>query len=434
MAHISFLLRHEGNESLKYIYDNIFHTLLRAKNPKLAAENPHFISMIPVSLALACGRAPSLKTFAPVLKHLPDFAMDIVLFSKREHDMEDIRKYGITNFRVIYGINNLENYSALICDQVFFAQIRKKFNLAKFRIIGYHHGVELEGLYGADLFLTSSANQAATSYAIPAWDLTANTIASFARLPPKIIQEISVTGPYQNEPELASRCDKMELRATLAKKYQRNIPADKPLIFVMEDGSVSLRQLVYLMNRLASCCTVIYKYVFFHSEKLLKSISSDIIIEKDIAYSPNTIKYASDFILCGPFGSTPLSSLMLGLNFIPYFSRVAQLPKTDPVQFVKYGNPKTGGHAISRFEDNTSRGRFLRIWPYFFDVLNTQAIKDAIFLPDYLKWYRANLNSLRGKILGHYQLKGCAKMAAEHTLRYAATGTIGEQCSYALIK
>lgn len=69
------------------------------------------------------------------------------------------------------------------------------------------------------------------------------------------------------------------------------------------------------------------------------------------------------------------------------------------------------------------------LWPHFFDIIDVDKIKNAIFNNEYSNWYKENLPYLRKKILGDYMLDGADQKTAEYILRFASEGTLGNDCT-----
>lgn len=368
----------------------------------------------------------NLKFILPVIKEIPHFLYDIVLETRSLDDVNRAKSYGLLRSNIFYGARLLSNYNIILIDQWHLLYKLDPDTYKHAKIITYTHGLD------AGLNLTIPHGVIAF-YSMQYRDIPVINMDNANRNMLKYCKyqdksEICVTGPFHFgnflQPAYQS---KQYNRLLLESILKRKLDEDKPVLCFFEDEISNFKHVQRCLNKLADNCTVILKLL---RQPDYPSLSKDVIVYSDTECAPNILRFASDFVMCGKQSGTFYSSLINKLPVIPYYSRVSRLLNN---KFYK----TTINHTIHP----ASMQIFLATkyvieakWPYFFDLLNVNAISDAILSTNYITWYRNNISKLVTELFGAHHLDDAVQLTAENIIRFAASGTFGDNCAAVYFK
>lgn len=243
--------------------------------------------------------------------------------------------------------------------------------------------------------------------------------------------ELCYTGAYHIEPPL--RQDKAALRAELEENYKIRIPADKPLVYIVDGENVHTSHLVYAMNKIVKYAKVIYKPSYVIPKKLMRKIDKEVFILFD-GFANNTIRYAADIILAEYFSGTCMSSMMHGLPIIPYYSTTVKhkaptLADRGPIHFLHY----LWFYGLAEYKKyfNFTPKIFMLYQMYqrgfLCNILDAAKMKNSILASS--GKYPADLEALQNDAFGRYLRENAAQKTAELILRFVSHGTFGQDCA-----
>lgn len=393
------------------------------------------------SVAIYVEHAIALNYILAVIRIIPAHLLSIVIGEPEDSAKSALAAMRLDNYLVYFGKHNLKKFTTLFFDQQLFRFGLKDLPISDKKIICYVHGVEADlpaqaANYGPSLLeKTHLAIAASEKQIAPLNRCTIQTDKEqLAQIRYTDKCEYAWTGPFQIPDQFWDKQNnKNELKQELSEYLQCDIPSGKPLIVCMDDDYASRKQLFRILNKLSEKCTIIIKYVSKIRGSESAHLNPKIIVYPELALAPNLLMFAADYIMCGPYGSTCLSSLMSGLAFIPYYSRICfriqgkklipeRLP--DSYHFHLKPDPLTA---------NTNE-LFRYKYKYFFDLVDYDQIQSAIFDDWYRNWYADNLASLQEYVFGKFMLKGAAQKTAELIFKFAAEGTIGDDCGCMYLK
>lgn len=247
--------------------------------------------------------------------------------------------------------------------------------------------------------------------------------------------ELCYTGPYHIGEFLERRHEKKsQLKAELTEQLGIDIPQDKPLVFMLEDEVCHMGQLAYAANHMAQYATVIFKSLLPATDPRLTKFNSNVHIIHGPA-AANPLRFAADFVCCGYMSGSFTTSVMLGQNVLPYYSRLVRtrsmprpyFPLTPYNKFITLPEPllRSAVHVIySKFY---KEGKLL-------DLINAETFKNAIQGTEYINWYHSILPSLQKEAFGDYQLEGAPQKTADYIMRFVKEGTVGKDCAAIFLK
>ena len=381
-------------------------------------------------LAVYAQNIEKIKYILPIIKSFSPTSIDIVL-QNNDHQ-ENIDKFGLSNYNILYGIQNIKNYDNLMMD----VRHLRNDNIKKLNcnIIGFTHGSDTDlsaSLNYVSLAIFESQNQMTNSQNVPC-----------ALLPEDYSQpahanykcELCYTGPYHIGEFLERRHEeKSRMKAELAEQLGINIPSDKPLIFILEDEISHMGQLAYAANKMTSYATVIFKALLPPADPRMAKFNSDVYILRG-PYAANLPRFAADFVCCGYMSGSFTTSVMLGQNVLPYYSRL-----------VGTHNLKKAFFHMTRYDSIASSDQVLRSAKHILysrfhkdgkllDLVNAESFKNAILGTEYRDWYQSVLPSLQKEAFGDYLLEGAPQKTANYIMRFIEEGTLGKDCAAVYLK
>lgn len=408
--------------------------LLAGMGAALASNGGAIERLIASSLADAVGGDPDFRAggdrigfiirsadwlayLLPILKALRYPVFDVIspVWDQKTRDILD--RNGLAKIRVFTGLNNIRKYKTIFIDRsLLWVKEYQRAIPHETRVVTYTHSLALPPLrsHREDLaiFPYSSHLRGQERFS-----------AETKALPPDKTEkyEAAYSGPFQFEREIIKgEPRKSEARRLLAEAAGANLDAGKPFILFVEGGFSSPRQIVYCLNRLARDCVIMFKPYLPNGYDQYGGLGENILRFPDDPSLLVTAKLAADFIMAEFYKGTFLSSIVLGLPVIPFYSR----PLCGIIG-------KRGLTSQKRFEyingiDNYPYRFLYQNFRRVFDLINIGELKKAIFEPEYLAWYRQNLPLLQKGAFGDYFLEEAAEKTAEYILRFAKVGTLGK--------
>lgn len=417
---------HDGVEKYRYIYaqlvddflkhfaDNIHHANDEGKVEKIAFYSP-VIGM--------------LKSILPVIHCFPPGLVDIIIYEKFQP--EEIKSFELEKYNILFGEKHLHNYKYIVIDKIYLPEKACKYN-AKFICYAHYTDNQMPAsvLTDCSLFLFSSKKQQRLH--VVACDLLpeANGLAGSADYK----CEIGYTGPYHLGAFLERRHEsKTKLKTELAQELKIDIPEDKPLIFMLEDEVCHIGQLAYAANAMSRYATVIYKTLLPSPAWGLGKFNDSVHIIRDY-FAPNLMRFSADYICCGYLSGSFTTSIMLGQNVLPYYSRIVRSRDQKTFNQSYYNEYRK----ISADESmrNTKQIIYLKFYNEgkLLDLIDSAAFKSAILGTEYKKWYHSILPDLQKEAFGDYVLEGAPQKTAEYIMRFVNEGTLGKDCSAVYLK
>lgn len=405
-----------------YIFSHLTYPKIKIRSFSIFNEKICVIASSPVRLA----------HIMPVLQKLPGELLNFIFIYACGGAKEILDSAGIEGYKIIHGIDNIKNYNILLFDQMHFYDL-KQFDLSKKLIIIYSHGVERD-IYRyrqANLCICSSEFQfdIADKAIIKYFDH--NNIEKLSKLDPEYKTEFVYSGPFHITSFLINEKDKKnKARSILLESLQMEFDKEYPVIAFFEDAYALPGHIVYCLNRLAKYCTIIVKPFDNAKSEYLSKLSSNISIYDKSTWAPNDLRYGADWIMCGYRSGVFASSLMVGLNVIPYYSRIIKCKfQNDGLTRWQDLIPCPQSHLHHQC-DFILRQK----WHNYFDLLDIESIYKAIFDNEYEKWIKDNIATLQRDVFGNYNIEDSSGYIAECILKFVCNGTLGRQASAVYFK
>lgn len=374
----------------------------------------------------------SIPYFYRVLQYVGPDKADLC-FVKKKGDI-DLESYGLGSFNVIEDISLIRYYGCIFVDDFWLKDLYRDFGyiIYKFtqRIICYTHSIDFSGydLSICSCFITSHSKAIDPSQNIFMDGLSDRTRKMIRQISPLQKSEIAVTGPFHIGEYLERRKTKQEYRRELEEYLEMKLPDEKPVLAVFDNIATLPGQLLVAINKLAMDFTVIFKERNTLDRVRHVALSPEVILYRG-GRSPNTLRFGADFILAGYEAATFYTSVMLGLDVIPYYTRYIRH------FWVTGGKTLPYSCLIPQMitpMNATSKNILLDIFHragHLFDILKTEEIKKAVLGNEYLEWYHTNLPRIQRETFGDYLLEGAPEKTAEYILRFAKDGTLGDDCA-----
>lgn len=424
IGHILNALCDLNNSQLYKILSQNFANCYMLKNN---LKNKNITNLFENKICVFSFKISGLSYIAPVLSVMPTYICEIVL---SQHDVNDnllINKYSLQNFKIIYDESRISDYEIIVVEQHNLQYLKGKFNLANKKIILLTAGLDAEcfDLNSVSLFISEISSQ------IHYWfnknftnNWTNAQIEQLYQIPFQQKCEYGYTGLYHfGDFNKAEERIKEKVRPKLEEILNLELPLDKPVVVYFSSWKIHPGQIIHGLNRLADDVTLIVKLLDFPSN-LLAKLDNRIIQYPDVSYSSNILRFSADWIMCDFYGGTALSSLAIGLPFIPVYTRYLKYKVNGKTQV---SNWKETFKSCDDIFVSNAMSKYLKYYNNFFDILDTTAIRDAIFKNNYLKWYSDHLKLLQNMILGDYCLEGSVEKTAELIMKFAANGTVGNE-------
>ena len=419
------------------MYDIIFSIIFNNKTCL-----PKNFQHIDNKIAFIVPSSQALKYYSIIIKNFDPNMLDIIIFRNNKNDKFFIQKYTLDMYTWYYLKEQNREYKNAICDSTLAYRIHtipKNDFYQKSNIIGLIHSME-DGMSRSRIsqfscIITSFKNQISNDSIFNCKYIDANKRQYLYNFPQKC--ELAYTGPYHiDERFINKNLSKSDLRKELSDILNREIPNNKPLIFILEDELCHFGQIVIGANRISQFATVIIKPLLSLESHIMNKISDNVIIFTE-GWAPNLIKYSSDFVFAGFNSSTFLSSIMLGINVMPYYSKFVKQKKPDK----KYvdSRPFYWMNCIPRNINKYSNARDVVQYRFyksnkFFNILDTNNIKKSITDKIYINWYHKILPHLQKEAFGNYMLEGSANKTVKYIKQFAKDGTLGNDCSAIFLK
>lgn len=385
------------------------------------------------TIALYSHRIEGLKYILPVLRCLPPDFIDIIL-GEKDNTTDTINKFQIGNYNIKYGNENVKDYKYILIDVSALMTV-KGIKEQNCNFIGYPHATDarLEGVCEyLSLAIFASKNQM-TSPKV----LSCTPLPDWYTLPAHANYkcELCYTGPYHIGEFLERRHEeKIKIKAELAEQLQIEIPRDKPLIFILEDEFCHMGQLSYAANHMTQYATVIFKSLLPIRDPRLTKFNNDVYMLRG-PFAPNLLRFAADFVCCGYMSGSFTTSVMLGQNVLPYYSRLVRR-RTMPTPYF----PQQPYDKFMSLPEPPFRSATHIIYSKFYtenkllDLANAASFKEAILGTEYKDWYQSNLPSLQKEAFGDYLLEGAPQKTADYIMRFVKEGTLGKDCTSVFLK
>ena len=413
------------NEIYFYIFKKFLTRFMQSKETNFPQKK-----LEPCKIAFYVQYPGELKFFLPVIKYLSPDLVDIV-FGNRELTPY-IKEFSLEGYKIFFNKNNLDNYKYVIMD-IFRTE---DFENYEYNIIGYMHSTDsaISSAYlnKLSLAILASKNQMTTDGVFPC---PPSSDGSILPAHADYTCEICYTGPYHLETFLERRHDpKNTIKEELAEKLGIDIPTDKPIVFMLEDEFCHIGQLSYAANNMAQYATVFYKTFLPPADPRLLKFNNTIHIIR-APFAPNLLRFSADYICCGYLSGSFTTSVMLGQNVLPYYSRI-----------IEKHNKRHPDFTLKRYNeyfetlDQTPPPTKLSVYLKFYnegkllDLVDSAAFKNAILGKEYQKWYQSILPELQKEAFGDYVLEGAPQKTADYIMRFVKDGTLGKDCSAIYLK
>lgn len=371
---------------------------------------------------------PLLCYVAPILLHMPSNAIDLVFPAPSSEISAFLDKMELNRFKIFYGFEQCERYDYIFSDYHFC----KLFKGRK-KTIAFLHASD--GTIDMDSHSCISAviypHEAAATRSLIQIKPDDGDLRSL--LPEIDVAEAAYTGPYHTDcPEY--RVEKKEIRQQIEETYKIKLPEDRPLVFFLTDEYCLQTHIAYCVRELSKYCTVLFKPWFDHPS--YHKFDESVITITHPPMNNNLLRFGADFIFCGFYSGSAVSSVMLGLPAIIYHSRAVKPQDPDYKNYqplsLRSWLDRVGYNDIeSPIKPQVSKGgiyKELSCRELTFDLLDSARIRGAILNKDYLEKLRAELPAIQSRVFGEYLREGSARKTAELVLKFAKNGTFGEDC------
>lgn len=368
-----------------------------------------------------------LSYIAIIIRHIPADMIDII-FKGDSYDPDMLKGIGLASYNILPQ-SELPNYQYILADNICRPPVQKGQTL-----ISFFHGADASGAW-------NTTNTGA--YFVPSQEaayvgslrLVGDEYKLLKNLDSTQKCEICYSGPYHIEPE---RKPKQELRRQVEEQYGFKFDPDRPVVLIIESAYCDLGQLFYAVRHLCQYANVIYK-AWSDFETPIFPGDEYLFMVRETNWANNLLRYASDFIMAEYDSGSLISSLMLDLPIIPYYSRLV-IDKVPPGQ---------GAH---RYEDEIPAQVLLPYRKYFgrhftylcraylhqhnllVDVLDSARIRDLIAGGRYPEEFGPHFRILQNEAFGDYLREDAAEYTAAMLLKFVEKGTFGKDCSAILLK
>ena len=242
-------------------------------------------------------------------------------------------------------------------------------------------------------------------------------------LPMALRNEYAYSGPYHLGEWLRKRhAPKAELQQELEKFIGCSFDGNKPVVAFLQDEFCHERQVADGLRQLSQHVNLVVKPAIPSGLTAILPGLPGIFFYPDDEYSPNLLRFASDFILAGYHSGTLSSSTMLGLPVIPYYTSTVFLGgrlEGKRNQYTVY------------LKNNDSQRRDInveilgRLNPPV-NLQDTEKILERIYDQDWWMAYQQRLPLIQKSIFGDYDINNAAERTAELLLRVFEKGTFGD--------
>lgn len=415
------------NEGYRVLYNMIVQNIFSEYNGN--AQKINNVSTTFPRLCFFHAHVKNLKYFIYVIKCFLPCMLDIVI---ENNDNEDkyISDFGITHYNIFYGKEYVKNYDYVILDGLLL-HLSNDYHDLHNNIISLPHGSDCSPRINtckySKLVIISSKKQNGCSYAFDCSLFTPKTLSQYNNSTLNTC-EIAYTGLYHIS-GFKNTHNLYENKKELFSNLKLDMDPNKPLCVLFEDELSNFGQIVYCCNKLANFINIIIKPHFSFKSPLLSKLDKRIHVYRNRMLAQNLLRYSADFILAGYYSGTFCSSVMLGLNVIPYYSRIVSC-KGIPDKNYRYT------YYIDDIKYYTNDPLKINLVHKFkiFDLLDINRLKKAILQDDYITWYKQNLASIQKDVFGDYATENAAEKTAEYILRFVRDKTLGEQCSSIYLK
>lgn len=242
-------------------------------------------------------------------------------------------------------------------------------------------------------------------------------------LPMALRNEYAYSGPYHLGEWLRKRqTPKAELQQELEKFIGCSFDGNKPVVAFLQDEFCHERQVADALRQLSQHVNLVVKPMSPSGLIDILSDLSGIFFYPNNEYSPNLLRFASDFILAGYHSGTLASSTMLGLSVIPYY--------TSTVFLGGRVTGKRSRHTVY-LKNNDPQRRDINV--EIVETLNppvnlqdTEKILERIYDRDWWRAYQQRLPGIQKSIFGDYDMNNAAERTAELVLRVFERETFGD--------
>lgn len=371
-----------------------------------------------------------MNFYLPIIKELPPDQFDII--TDELYQSSDIKNiYGLENYNIIYDPKIINQYDYVLSDCA--VAIHNNIFNEHQKFIIYRHDVNCRFnekiLDQCSLFITQYDgcifNRDYLIYPPKNDDEFLKKLKNIKKC------ELAYAGPWHLcDIYNSQKNDNTIYKKQLSKSLGVNIPLDKPVVCFLE-GAYSEKndlikdELIKGINKLSEHFFIIYKWRSISNFNFKEKVSSNVVLYNSQAYAPNLLKLASDFIFAEIYSGTFLSSVMLGLNIIPYYTP----------HLKTYLDAKDLNNSIqNEYCDSLAiQKKLLHKFKYIFNILDTDSIVEAISSKQYSIWYNNNLKNLQ-EVFGNYHTKLSAKIAAEHIIQFIQDGTLEKNATAFYLK
>lgn len=241
-------------------------------------------------------------------------------------------------------------------------------------------------------------------------------------LPAHLKDEFTYSGPYHIGDWAAKRnAPKNQLQQELAETFHFNFDSAKPVVAFLQDEFCHEQQVLDGLRHLTPHVNLVIK-------GRLPSIPGSFEYP-DISYAPNLLRFAADYILAGYFSGTLVSSTMLGLPVIPYYTSMIYYKgrrHNNRGRYTRFFNRE--------YRKDDIRLDILETLNPPVDLQNTQAILDKFADNAWWAEYHRQLPAVQRAVFGSYLVEGAAERTAQLIRKVFSQGTFGEDAVAARLR
>lgn len=389
---------------------------------------------------------PELNYIAPIINCFPPESVDIHIGNRfdiikdfssvPEHTMSKIKQFRDNGYCIKpLQPNKIYSYDGILLSAMFRRNNNRIFNWDINRlppVVSYSHSV--------DIAITSDGAVSSHYIGTSLRQVTYPEFLKFTRSEnPKLFQELSGlshkkvieyawSGPFHIGDWAQKRfLPRNILRAELEETMGIGLPAEKPVVAFLGDEFCHPRQLKTALENLAPHVSLIIK-----KSNIMKIDGVWQGIEgayewPDADYAPNLLRFASDFILAGYNSGTLVSSVMLGLQVIPYFTSLVY--KKVQSDFNSLPQKVLTGHKLYMPSSSIPSTMCHDILNYVvspINLLDTQTILQKMSDTSWWDAYRRNLPQMQKNIFGNYTIDGAAEKATRQIIRVFGRKSFGD--------
>lgn len=373
--------------------------------------------------------AEQIPYFSELIKNFNTSQIDLIINGNQNKINQLMIEYNLSEF----SYNNssvLDHYKFVICDAIHIPTLTKDQYA-----IGLYHAVDAKPYPNfankLALLIVSCKNYAKCNTI----ELQSDESHHLIDIDPGEKCEIAYTGAYHAAHFL--KFSKAELKNKIFAQYKIDKNEKRQILFVVEDEVCLINHIIKCVNDLSKNYIIFLKLGNSIGSQALNKLAKEIFIIDNGNYSNNLLRFGSDYIFASFYSGTAMSSIMLGLNLICYYSRVVK-NKSNSLKHYCLRNYKTYflkdnySKLDSILDDDPQQSLQYILYRngMLFDLLNSKKINHAISTGKINKFYQTNLKSIQEKVFAEYEYDNPAMLTQKYIIDFVRYSSLKSKCNF----